>query len=125
LRCEPAAGTLVSMTELQNLVRVFCEEREWDQFHSPKDLAIGLSTESNELLELFRFKADDEVQAKLRDPAFKTSVSHELADVFFFLLRFAQRNDINLEQALKDKLKLNAAKYPVATARGSNKKYNE
>lgn len=110
---------------LTEAVRKFCEEREWDQFHPPKDLAIGLSTEANELLDLFRFKSDAAIAERMQDSEFKEKVSDELADVFFFVLRFAQMNGVNLESALLKKLKKNAEKYPIETAKGSNKKYNE
>lgn len=111
--------------ELQNQVKQFCEERDWDQFHGIKDLAIGISTESNELLDLFRFKTDSQIKELLNQEKFKLRVEQELADVFFFVLRLAQMNNIDLGSALVEKMKLNAAKYPVATSKGSNKKYNE
>jgi NTP pyrophosphatase (non-canonical NTP hydrolase) len=114
-----------SVSILSETVQKFCEERDWDQFHPAKDLAIGLSTESNELLDLFRFKSDADILAKLQTPEFKEKVSDELADVFFFVLRFAQMNQINLAQSLERKLTKNSLKYPVETAKGSNKKYNE
>ncbi|WP_413580908.1 nucleotide pyrophosphohydrolase [Bdellovibrio sp. HCB288] len=114
-----------SISEMIQMVQQFCSEREWDQFHPPKDLAIGMSTEANELLDLFRFKSDAEIQEKLNTPLFREKVSNELADVFFFVLRFAQMNKIDLPTALHYKLQQNAEKYPVSTARGSNKKYNE
>ena len=85
-----------SLQHLKDKVQKFCTEREWDQFHNAKDLAIGFSTESN-----------------------------ELSDVFFFVLRFAQKNNIDLTQAFETKMKHNAEKYPVEKAKGSNKKYNE
>ena len=110
---------------LSEKVRNFCEERDWDQFHPAKDLAIGLSTESNELLDLFRFKADAAIAEKMQTSEFKEKVSDELADVFFFVLRFAQMNQINLAQSLERKLTKNSLKYPIETAKGSNKKYNE
>jgi NTP pyrophosphatase (non-canonical NTP hydrolase) len=110
---------------LSEAVRNFCEERDWDQFHPAKDLAIGLSTESNELLDLFRFKSDAAIAEKLQTPEFKEKVSDELADVFFFLLRFAQMNKIDLAESLARKIEKNRAKYPIETAKGSNKKYNE
>ena len=110
---------------LSETVRNFCEARDWDQFHPPKDLAIGLSTESNELLDLFRFKSDADISEKMQTPEFKEKVSDELADIFFFVLRFAQMNQINLAQSLERKITKNALKYPIEKARGSNKKYNE
>ena len=113
------------LQELQQIIRQFCEERDWDQFHTPKDLAIGISTEAAELLDLFRFKSESQIQQLLATPDSRKKIEHELADVFFFLLRFAERNDIDLDKALKLKIQQNAEKYPIATAKGSNKKYNE
>lgn len=116
------------MTDLKSLttaVQSFCEARDWDQFHPPKDLAIGMSTEANELLDLFRFKSATEIAQRLQTSEFKTRVSEELADVFFFVLRFAQMNNIDLAEALQAKLKKNGEKYPVETSKGSNRKYNE
>ncbi|WP_413578039.1 nucleotide pyrophosphohydrolase [Bdellovibrio sp. HCB290] len=114
-----------SLSEMIQVIQKFCEERDWDQFHPPKDLAIGMSTESNELLDLFRFKSEAQIQEKMHSAEFNEKVRDELADVFFFVLRFAQMNNIDLAAALAGKLKKNAAKYPVESARGSNKKYNE
>jgi NTP pyrophosphatase (non-canonical NTP hydrolase) len=111
--------------ELTGRVQKFCEDRDWDQFHPAKDLAIGLSTESNELLDLFRFKTDAAIAVKMQEPEFREKVSDELADVFFFVLRFAQLNKISLAEALERKIQKNGRKYPVETAKGSNKKYNE
>lgn len=114
-----------SLQQLKDVVQKFCTERDWDQFHNPKDLAIGFSTESNELLDLFRYKTNAEIEEKFLNPDFKLKVEHELSDVFFFVLRFAQKNNIDLTEAFHTKMKHNAEKYPVETAKGSNKKYNE
>lgn len=114
-----------NIEQLKELIRVFCKDRDWDQFHSPKDLGIGISTEAAELLELFRFKSDEEIDGKMKDKGFKTKIEHELADVFFFVLRFAQKNDIDLALALEKKLVLNEEKYPISKSKGSNKKYDE
>lgn len=110
---------------LKKITQQFCEERNWDQFHNPKDLAIGASTEANELLELFRFVSEKEVLEKMQQADFKEKVEQELSDVFFFVLRFAQLNKIDLTTAFKNKMNRNAEKYPVEKAKGSNKKYNE
>ncbi len=106
-------------------VRQFCEDRDWDQFHNPKDLAIGLSTEANELLDLFRFKTETDMATMLQNDTTRNKISHELADILFFLLRFAQRFDFDLLDALEQKLAVNSEKYPVHQVRGSNRKYNE
>lgn len=114
-----------SIQDLKNKVQAFCEERDWDQFHNPKDLAIGLITEASELLELFRFKNELEALEILNDPKSRVRVSEELSDVFFFLLRFARRFDFDLSSGLDQKMKKNAEKYPVELSRGKNKKYTE
>lgn len=110
---------------LKNIVKKFCDDRDWEQFHNPKDLAIGLSTEANELLSLFRFKNNDEMKAMFDNPVKREDIEDETADVFFFLLRFAQMYDIDLEDALKRKIEKNNKKYSIEKFKGSNKKYSE
>lgn len=114
-----------TVKELMDTVRAFCEERDWDQFHNPKDLAIGISTEANELLDIFRFKGAEDMRQIFNHPEKREHVEEELADVLFFVLRFAQRNQIDLKQALEMKMAKNAKKYSVEVAKGNNKKYNE
>ena len=111
--------------ELKSLVKKFCKDRDWDQFHGAKDLAIGLITESSELLEIFRFKNETEISEALSDPEKREDISNELADCLFFILRFSERFNFDLSEGLNKKLALSAEKYPVAKFRGSNKKYNE
>ena len=114
-----------TVADLRAQVRAFCEARDWDQFHGPKDLAIGLSTEAGELLEIFRFLSDAECEQKLTDPTSRRQIENELADTLFFLLRFAQRFNIDLAEALATKMKLNAERYPVDKSRGKNLKHTE
>lgn len=106
-------------------VQAFCQARDWDQFHSPDQLAIGLATESAELLALFRFKTPVQVAELMASTLGRERVSDELADVYFFLLRFAQMNAIDLSAALDAKLAKNELKYPVERSRGKNLKYDE
>lgn len=112
------------LTDLKEIVRKFCEERDWDQFHSPKELAIGVSTEGSELLELFRFKSDEEVM-QIVETTKREQVGEELADVLYFVLRFAQKFNFDLTAEFHKKMAKNSTKYPVAKAKGSNKKYSE
>lgn len=114
-----------SVNEMIDKVKTFCEERDWDQFHTPKDLAIGISTEANELLDIFRFKSEAQMKQIFDDPAQREHVEEEVADTLFFLLRFAQMNDIDLEKCLEEKIKKNGKKYPVDKSRGKNLKYTE
>lgn len=109
---------------LKKDIQAFCAEREWDQFHGLKDLSMGLSTEAAELMELFRFKSDEECNALLKGPA-RVNIEDELADVMFFVVRLAQKYDIDLTTAFERKMEKNRAKYPVEKSKGSNKKYSE
>ena len=113
------------VAELKQMVKKFSEERDWDQFHNPKDLAIGIVTEASELLQEFRFKTDGEIEALFKDPASSRKVRDELADVFYFALRLAQKYGIDVSESLREKLKANAERYPIEKSRGSNKKYTE
>jgi len=114
-----------TISELKEVVKKFCEERDWDQFHNPKDLAIGISTEANELLALFRFKRESEIKDIILDPKKRDEIGEELADILYFVLRFAQMNSFDLSEELKRKIIKNNERYPVSKAKGSNKKYNE
>ncbi|HVK61400.1 MAG TPA: nucleotide pyrophosphohydrolase [Bdellovibrionales bacterium] len=118
-------GNVGELKRLEAIVTRFCEERDWDQFHGPKDMAIGLITEASELLEKFRFQNDEQSMALFNDSKSRLEIEEELADVFFFLLRFASRHQIGLESALMAKMMKNAEKYPVEKARGSNRKYDQ
>lgn len=113
-------------TELKSLmasVRQFAADRDWEQFHSPKNLASALTVEAAELLEHFQWLT--EAQSSALPPDKRVEISHEIADVFLYLLQLADKLDIDLVNAAQRKLALNAEKYPVAKARGSSKKYTE
>ena len=114
-----------TLDSLSLSVRRFCEERDWDQFHSPKDLAIGLITEAAELLECFRFLTDEDCVQSFDEPVKRERIESETADVLFFLLRFADLYNIDLAAAFSRKMAKNAQLYPVEKARGSNRKYSD
>jgi NTP pyrophosphatase (non-canonical NTP hydrolase) len=115
----------ITIDKLKSIVQAFCEVRDWDQYHGPKDLAIGVSTEAAELLEHFRFQSDEQALALLNDPHVKEEIEDELADVLFFLLRFSQRFDVDLTSALLRKIEKSERKYPVDKAKGKNTKYTK
>ncbi len=115
----------MTISHLSAKVRAFCTARDWDQFHGPKDLAIGLATESAELLALFRFLTEEQARELLSSPEGREKIGDELADVLFFLLRFADRCDFNLADALNAKLAKNELRYPAEKARGRNVKYDK
>ncbi|ABE43671.1 nucleotide pyrophosphohydrolase [Polaromonas sp. JS666] len=108
---------------LINSLREFSSQRDWDQFHSPKNLASALTVEAAELLEHFQWLTE----AQSRDlPADKrVAVGEEMADVLLYLLRLSDQLNIDLVEAARRKLTLNAAKYPVDRSRGTSKKYTE
>ena len=90
----------------------FCAEREWEPYHNPKDLAIGLSTEAAELLEHFRFESEEASEGLMKETVTRQAIEEELCDALWFILRFASRYDIDLESAFRAKLQKNAVKYP-------------
>ena len=108
---------------LRDRLRAFAAERDWDQFHSPKNLAAALSVEAAELLEHFQWLKDDR-SADL-DDAKRAAVAEEIADVLLYLVRLADKLDIDVADAADRKIAANAAKYPADKARGSMRKYTE
>lgn len=113
-----------TVAELQLMIKGFCDERGWERFHNNKDLAIGIVTEASELLELFRFKDDAQIEGMMSSPR-REDVVDELCDAFYFILRFAQMNGIDLTRGLHNKMVKNAEKYPVSKAKDCNLKYDE
>ena len=111
--------------ELKEKVKRFSEDRDWSQFHSPKELAIGIITESSELLEHFRFKSGKEMEEILKDEKKRAEIGEELADIMFFILRFSQMYGFNLSQEITNKIQKNEIRLPIEKFKGSNKKYNE
>lgn len=115
---EKETGDLRGM---QAKLEAFNRERDWDQFHSPRNLSMALSVEAGELLECFLWSRDDEGVACER----REHVSEEAADVLICLLNFCSQAKVDLVEAFHKKLVQNAKKYPVEKARGSRAKYNE
>jgi NTP pyrophosphatase (non-canonical NTP hydrolase) len=114
-----------NIKELKQKIKDFCDKRDWDQFHNAKELAIALSIEASELLEIFRWKNPEEVKELFNNAKKKEDIEDEMADVLYFLIRMAQIYDIDLSEALDKKMEKNDKKYPVEKFKGSNKKYNE
>jgi dCTP diphosphatase len=108
---------------LTRAMRDFAAERDWDQFHSPKNLASALCVEAGEVLEHFQWLKDEESHELTTDK--RHAVSLELSDVLLYLLRLADKLGIDLLDAANRKLALNAKRYPIELARGSAKKYTE
>ena len=105
------------LEELRKAIVKFTQERDWDQFHNGKDLALALSIEAAELNEAFLWKDAKDVNVE--------KVKEELADIFNYAILIADKYDLDIKQIVLDKLRQNAKKYPVEKAYGSSKKYNE
>lgn len=114
---------MAEISDLQKEVVKFRDERDWQQFHNPKDSAISLALEAAEVLEHFQWKSADEMKAHVVDN--KVDVSEELADVLYWILLMCNDLDIDISEAFMAKLAKNAQKYPVAKAKGNHKKYTE
>ena len=120
---QPSADRDDALDSLTQALRRFAAERDWSQFHSPKNLACALSVEAAELLEHFQWLTDS--QSEQLPPEKRAAVAQELADVLLYLLQLADRLQVDLVAAARQKLELNAAKYPAAQARGTSRKYSE
>lgn len=115
----------MDIKSIQQSLQRFADERNWEQFHNPKNLAMALSGEAGELLEIFQWLTPEEAASVPVRPELKEKVSEELADIALYLLRLADKVDVDLERAIAEKMKKNADKYPADKVFGSAKKYNE
>ncbi|HUQ53005.1 MAG TPA: nucleotide pyrophosphohydrolase [Gammaproteobacteria bacterium] len=112
-----------ALRALQQRLAAFAAARDWDQFHSPKNLAMALSVEAAELVEEFQWLTEE--QSRTLDPERHERVRLELADVLLYLLRLADKLGVDLMRAADDKIALNERKYPAERVRGSARKYDE
>jgi dCTP diphosphatase len=114
---------VTNLEQLRNALRAFTTARDWDQFHSPKNLAMALSVEAAELLEVFQWVTESD--SRNLDPAAKSAASEEIADVLLYLILLSDELGIDPVAAAERKMVANAQKYPVEKARGTSKKYND
>lgn len=114
-----------NINEIKERIKKFCDDRDWDQYHNAKELAIGIVTEASELLQHFRFKSEKQVDEMFQDTSKRQEISEEIVDVFYFVIRLSQRYDIDLTTELNKKIQKNEQKYPINKIKGSNKKYTE
>ncbi len=112
-----------TLQELKALVLAFSRERDWEQFHHPKDLGVALVCEVGELLEHVRYRTNDEIRLLLADSAYQREIAHELADCLWLILRLADVCRIDLAASLQEKTQLAALKYPIEKAFGRPDKY--
>lgn len=114
---------MTNLDKIKKRLRQFAEDRDWDQFHSPKNLSMALAGEVGELLEQFQWLSEE--QSRDLTPEQRLAVEEEIADVFIYLIRLADKLDINLINAAENKIQKNEEKYPAEKVKGSHKKYTE
>jgi dCTP diphosphatase len=115
----------MDLIKINNEIEKFVKDRDWDQFHSVKNLSMALSVESSELLEIFQWMTEAQSEKAKDDPKLKGKLEDELADIFVYLLRIVSKTEIDLESAVLNKIKKNAIKYPIEKAKGNATKYDE
>jgi dCTP diphosphatase len=118
-----AAQDSDALSSLREKLRRFAIERDWDQYHSPKNLAAALCVEAAELLEHFQWRTEDESKSLPSEQL--TKVREEIADVLLYLVRLADKLNVDLLDAAANKIAVNARKYPVDKARGNSRKYTD
>jgi NTP pyrophosphatase (non-canonical NTP hydrolase) len=122
---QPLADATTTIAELKSRVLSFARERDWEQFHSPKNLSMALSAEAGELMEHFLWADSGASQERSREPGRRQKIEEEIADVVIYSLEFANITGIDLAAAIATKLAANARKYPVEKCRGRSEKYTE
>jgi len=113
----------IDLPKISNQISSFSEERDWDQFHSVKNLTMALSVEVAELVEIFQWLNENQSNQAVTDENKRQRIEDELADISIYLIRLFQKTGIDMEQAIVSKLRKNAEKYPASLARGKSEKY--
>ncbi len=114
-----------TLAELKGHVLAFARERDWEQFHAPKNLSMALAAESGELMEHFLWATPEESKAIAANPVKRAKIAEELADVVIYALEFANATGLDVAAAIEAKMAANAKKYPVEKAKGRSEKYDE
>jgi dCTP diphosphatase len=114
-----------TINELKRLIQQFVDEREWGKYHNSKDIALAISVEAGELLELFEWVREHEIPALLDDPAKRQRLGEELADVMILCLNMASAIGLDVADAMGRKLEMNRRKYPIELVKGDYRKYTE
>lgn len=114
-----------SFSQIDNLIRQFSELRDWDQFHTPKNLVLAATGEVGELAELLQWKNDEEIESYLQSQEGKARLSEEIADIAIYLIRLCQKNNLDFLGAIKQKLTINEKKYPIHESKGNAIKYSD
>ena len=114
-----------TLAELKTRVLAFARERDWEQFHAPKNLSMALAAEAGELMEHFLWATPEQSRTVMNDASKRSKIAEELADVVIYALEFANVTGLDVAAAIEAKMAANAAKYPVEKARGRAEKYDE
>jgi len=117
--------TTATVAELKSRVLAFARERDWEQFHAPKNLSMALAAEAGELMEHFLWATPEASQAVAADPVKRAKIAEELADVIIYALEFANATKLDVAASIEAKMAANAKKYPVEKSRGRSDKYTE
>ncbi|MBL9198963.1 MAG: nucleotide pyrophosphohydrolase [Opitutaceae bacterium] len=121
----PPVDSATTVAALKARVLAFVRERDWEQFHNPKNLSMALAAEAGELMEHFLWATPEASQAIAADPAKRAKIADELADVVIYALEFANITGLDVASAIDAKMAANARKYPVEKAKGRSEKYTE
>jgi dCTP diphosphatase len=124
-RMATHSDSATTIADLKSRVLAFVRERDWEQFHTPKNLSMALAAEAGELMEHFLWATPEQSQAIAVEPAKRGKIADELADVIIYALEFANMTGIDVAAAIEAKMAANARKYPVEKARGRSDKYTE
>jgi dCTP diphosphatase len=119
------ADSATTISELKQRLVAFVRERDWEQFHSPKNLSMALAAEAGELMEHFLWATAEQSKAVAAEPGKRAKIADELADVVIYALEFANTTGLDVSAAIEAKMAANAKKYPVEKARGRADKYTE
>ncbi len=122
---KPMTDSSTTLTDLKTRVLAFARERDWEQFHAPKNLSMALAAEAGELMEHFLWATPEQSSAVAKDPAKRRKIEDELADVVIYALEFANVAGMDVAAAIERKMADNAKKYPVEKSRGRSDKYTE
>ena len=122
---KPLTDSTATITQLKDRVLAFARERDWEQFHAPKNLSMALAAEAGELMEHFLWATPDESRAIATDAAKRGKIAEELADVIIYALEFANATKLDVAAAIEAKMAANAKKYPVEKSRGRSDKYTD
>jgi NTP pyrophosphatase (non-canonical NTP hydrolase) len=122
---NPMTDPTTTFAETKARVLAFARERDWEQFHAPKNLSMALAAEAAELMEHFLWATPEQSREVAREPAKRKKIEEELADVVIYALEFANMTGLDMAAAIEAKMAANAKKYPVEKARGRSEKYTE